>query len=386
MPIGGNPIKKLVESEGVLPAAHKVANLLYSEEGRRIDLNEISIRECFETFIGPVSEHFPNNRRGGFHVAPLQEATTSMAFSVVTGTVISRAVQAAYDSRPGILDNLVNVVNSSMRTERTAGFQAFSGIDEVPEGQEYPESTFVDRGVEVPEPPKRGAMIEITDETVIFDQTSQILQRATALGTKMQLDREAFGIRTIQDLTSYKGFYPLVTGVPTQTDVFRTVAAGTAWYNKSINTIATNALQDWTDIDAAWQYWANTAKIADENGDPILVNPTVLLVPYALVSTALRILGAYENRVVTGGNTTLSPNVLNQLGLNLTVLTSPYMNDTTTWYIGDFKAQYQERVIIPIQTLPIAPNGRRDIVAAFRVRRKSRVETLDDKFVLKNTA
>lgn len=385
MPIGGTPIKKLVESEGALPAAQKIARLIDNDDKRRIRIEDVSFRECFETFVGPVSEHFPDSRNRGFHVEPLRESTTSLAFSVVTGTVISRAVQDAYASQPMILDKLVNVVRSNMRTERTAGFQAFAGINEVPEGQEYPETTFVDRGVESPEPPKRGAMIEITEETVIFDQTSQILNRARGLGMRLAMDREAYGLRTIQDLTGYKGFYPLVNGVPTQTDLFRATAGGTAWYNKSINTTGANALVDWTDINVAWQFWQDVAKIADENGDPILINPTVLLVPYALLPTALRILGAFEQRLssASAAEWTITGNMVSAMGLNLAVLTSPYMNDSTTWYIGDFKSQYQERVIFPIQTLPIQVNGRRDIVASFRVRRKSQIETLDDKFVIK---
>lgn len=396
--MNGQSLRNLVESHGAEEVVRRIVPLFWSDDPReRIPAERFSIREAWEALIGPVGDTLSVGRalsRRGFHGSPIVETVQSTAFSVLTGNVIAARVQQEYNATPSVLDRLVTPLPSKMRTERFAGLQALGDIDAVPEGQEYPESGFFDRATEGPEPCKRGTMIGITEETVYFDQTGQILTRARGIGRAAREDREAYGIRAIQDAAGYSAFYPVVAGTPTQTALYRSAAAGAEWYNKTVNLTTTNALVDWTDIDAALQ---TAYAITDEKGNPITFLANVLLVPRALLATALRIVGATQLQFAAGtdttaawtANTTVSPNVvalLQQSGGSLIPLTSPYMADTTTWYLGDFQAQFYEQEIFPIQTVELPPDQRKDIITGFRVRRKSRVYAADDKFVIKNTA
>ena len=389
--MNGQSLKKLVESHGPMEVAQRLVPLFWSRDPAvRVDPTAYSIREAWEAMIGPVSA-LPSARRNGFHSMPLIEAQQSSAFALLTGNVIASQVAAAYDEQPSVLDKMVDSVSSKSRTELYVGIQAAGGIQTVPEGQEYPDTGFTDRGVMGPEPDKRGAKIEITEETVIFDQTGQILQRAKMIGKALKNDREKFGIRAIEDLTGYHSYYPVVAGTPTQTSLYRTAPAGTEWHHKTVNSAAIT-LVDWTDIDEALALFS---AMTDENGDPISVVVNQMLVPRALIATALRIVGAtsleYTGAYTAGAHpevTTVTPNILKllaEVGGMPSPLTSPFLSSSTTWYIGDFKSQFVEQEILPLQVVELPGDNRRDVLLGYRARRKSRVYATDDKFVLKLT-
>ena len=152
-----------------------------------------------------------------------------------------------------------------------------------------------------------------------------------------------------------------------------------------MNKTGTNALADWTDIEAAWKLFQ---AMTDEAGNYIRVYPNVLLVPTALLATAAHIKNAIKTE--TGKDTesyrTASANAqLDAMGLGgLQIRASYYLDavDTTTWYIGDFKRGFYEHVVFPLETREVPGDARRDIVTTFIARRKSRVFARDDKFVV----
>jgi hypothetical protein len=312
----------------------------------------------------------------------------SGAFPHVTGQVIAAAVTDEYNAVPTIADMLVDTIPSSSRMEKFVGFQASDGPSDVAEGEEYPDAGMEDRATMGPEPIKRGFKITVTEETVVFDKTGLLLGRARSQSRQMVRDREKYVISSVQDLTGYKSFYPVVNGTPTQTDLYRTSAAGTAWYNKTINASTTAlTLVDYTDVDAVLQLFA---AMTDEQGeliDPITGAQLILLVPRALWATALKITKATDVRYVpvrtSAGDEFGTPgNVLDMVHMGgITAMTSVFMNGSTRWYVGDYKAQFKEQEIFPLQTVELPPDLTRDVVAGFRVRRKAAVYAVDDKFV-----
>jgi hypothetical protein len=397
--VNGQSLRNLVEEHGHEEVVRRLVPLFWtSNPAERIPVNAFSLREAWEALIGPCGQTLAIASalgRGGFHRSPVIEAAQSTAFSILTGNVIAAAVQQAYDALPSTLDQLVTPVPSKMRTERFAGIQAIGGVKDVPEGQDYPEAGTSDKGTQGPEPSKRGFIFPITEETVFFDQTGQVLVRGRTCGRAMRDDREAAGMYAIQDASGYESYYPIVGGdTPTQTALYRSVAGGTAYYHRTVNVATTNALVDWTDVDAALLV---AYAMTDEAGDPITWVARQMLVPRALLATALRVVGATQLQAMSGtdqtapwtANVTVSPNVvalLQQSGGAIIPLSSPFMSCATTWYVGDFPAQFYEQEIFPIQTVELPPDQRRDTITAFRVRRKSRVYATDDKFVIKNTA
>lgn len=384
--MNGQDIRKLVESEGHESVARKICSFVKKD---KIKPEQFSIREAWEAFIGPVGNTLQVARtRGMYVVSPMIEAVQSSAFSMVTGTVIAKKVINQYNVQGSVLDALVTTVPSNMRTELFAGIQAVGGIRDVPEGHEYPETGNVDKGVMGPEPVKRGSQINITEETVHFDQTGQILMQAGAIGRAMQMDRESSGIYAIEDATNYESYYPVIAGSPTQTALYRATTGGDEWYHKAVNSVVA-ALVDWTDVDEALALFD---AMEDESGNKIAVMANIMLVPRALLGTALRIVGATQLENSVGDSSipvTVSPNILMQLkeaGGSIRPVTSPYLSSSSDWFIGDFTSQFFEQEIFPIQTVELPPDKRKDLVTGFRVRRKSRVYAADDKYVVKATA
>lgn len=384
--MNGQCLRQLVESQGAMPVARWLGEAIWrtDEKGNRVQEfapERFSVRELWEALVGPVNQTLEKagGHRAGF-LSPLREEQSSQAFAYVTGHILSRKVQDAYDlllAQGSVVSALTTPMASRMRTERVSGFQAFGSAYDVPEGKEYPETGTTDKAFENPEPMKRGLRIEVTEETVLFDQTGQALTRCSRIADTLFNDRESRGMYAIQDLTGYKSYYPVVANSPTQTDLYR-ASAGTAYYNYTINQTAANALADWTDINNALAIFA---AMTDEASRKIVVRPTDVLVPYALWATLLNILGVTN---MVSGSAYIGPNPLTFIGMSaLRPFYSPFMNDTTTWFIGDFRRQFTERVIWPIQTVLIGPDPKKDILVGYRARYKSQVEADDDKYVVR---
>lgn len=375
-------LREHAENYGVMETAVKAANLIREE---KLPTAGFSIRKLWEAFIGPVDHTLPRALKGaGLRGNPLIEEVRSSAFTIVTQAFILNKVLDAYTLVPGVIDELVSPFPSNLRTEKVTGFTAVDGPLDVPEGEEYPATGLADRATEGPEPAKRGRAIEFTAEVIKFDQTGKILGQAAQLGRKMAVDRDKRGIQTIEDATaSQYAFYPIVAGVPTRTAIFRTSAVSAEWYNKTVNQVNSNALVDWTDIEAAWLLWKD---MTDEAGDKITIAPTHLLIPMNLVATAHFIINATQTRKATASavNIALASNVTDAIASGLKIVTSPHMGSTSTWFLGDFKSQYYEQVIFPTEVIDVPGNPRKDIVQGMVVRSKSRVYAADDKFVIRS--
>lgn len=380
-----NPVmlRKLVESIGVREAGLRIVNLI---KEKKIPLDGFSLKGLWEATIGPVSETLPLARRGpgGIIGNPLLEEVRSNAFTMITQQVLISQMLKGYAQQPSKLDSLVSPFNSNSRYELITGLTAMDGPEDVEEGSEYPDSQMTDRGTMGPEPKKRGRQVNITMETILYDKTASVMTQAQQIGVKTAYDREYRGMQAIQDVSGYSAFYPMVSGLPTQTALYRTTAAGTAWYNKTVNQSA-NTLTDWTDIEAALKLFVD---MTDEKGHKILVQPTAILVPFALLATASHIVNATETQIRTNtqGTVQTGANILANLGVSgMPVIWSPHMADATTWYIGDFKSAFYEQVIIAPTLEQLPGDPRRDIIGGFVSRYKARVYAVDDKFVVKQT-
>ena len=108
--------------------------------------------------------------------------------------------------------------------------------------------------------------------------------------------------------------------------------------------------------------------------------------PVTLEITAIRII---NNEVLAGGTN----NERNPMANKFKILSHPLLDDqsTTAWYLGDFKKNFREKVIIPPQVLTrrMGDNNedawRKDIVASVKVRYDSQVGAVDYRYVGKST-
>ena len=128
----------------------------------------------------------------------------------------------------------------------------------------------------------------------------------------------------------------------------------------------------------------------DDAGDPITIRPKILLVPRALGPTALR---AINNQMMPNTSaSTVGFNEENPYYKAFKVLVSSYIDAVSNndWYLGDFKRQFVEKVVFPLQVLTRTDEQNdlaweRDLVAQYKVRRASKFGATDYRFVVKST-
>jgi hypothetical protein len=363
-------IRDIVERRGVAVAAEMVEDLLTDEKHPLLP-EQVSIRNLWEQLVGPTGQTLAlvaKANRVGF-VNILEAPVNTTAFDVITGQLIAKKVIAGYQYPPAIGDRLVTNYPSNRKTETIAGFTSVDGPEEVQEGQDYPESAGLGEKYVTTETKKKGRIISITEEMVLFDQTNQILQRARGIGIKCRLDKEKTILKAVMGIDQ----------------CYRPSGTATNLYTSAWEFLAANALADWTDIDNAEQQHANN--VVDETGDVVLMVPRQQLVMPALKRTAMRISNATEVRQTQKGATDATfyeTAGSNPVAGDYEILSSPIMvqlasaagwaagDQTGRWWLGDFPMQFFWQEIWPISVVKAKAGNERefnaDIAARFKVR------------------
>ena len=338
---------------------------LKEDDSKALTPDNFSFREIAEGLGGDTS---PGSGQPIF-----QEAVTAAQFSTIVGTLLSKKVMDAYNGVTKILDQLVTSFTSTQETDTVPGGYISGDLKPVGEGAEYPHTADISEKYVQIGHGKRGLILDVTDEAVRFDRTGIIMREAGKLGERMARDRESRGLKVIQDLTGYKGWKPSGTA----DDLYQNAqGAGDA---HAYDNYVTDVLSDYTDVEALWLL---LKLMKDDIGEPMAVDPKILLVPVTLDITATRII---RNNVLPGGTN----NEMNPISNRFAVLSSPYLDDnsTTAWYLGDFKQQFVEKVVIPPQVMSrrYGDNNedawRRDVVASYKVRHDTLIGAVDYRFV-----
>jgi len=374
----GLNVRRLIEHTGSAEGAGEaIRDILYedkSPEAKRV-MTEFSLRECAEQLRNEGFENIP------LRAGHLAEAVDTTAFSVITSELISKKVMDTYNDTPKILDLLTTPFDSNLLVDRIPGTYLTGSLDEVAEGMPYNQDADIkDKYVQI-DGAKRGKILNITEEAVLFDQTGTIMLRAGGLGRLGAIDRDRRGLYTIMDIsvggTNYYCWYP----ANSRTAIWAN--AGGAGHAHEYDNLIVDVLADYTDIDAA-NLILGTMK--DDNGDNISVPATILLVPRALEVTAKRLI---LNSSMPGG---ANSNEINPFYNSVQVVPSPIIdgcgdaNATTNWWWGDFKSQFVEKRVYPMQVLRDSSlMFDQDIVARFKVREYSQVGAVDYRYVVKST-
>jgi len=293
-------------------------------------------------------------------IKDMYEALQSTVFPKAIGALISKRVIDAYEATPTIGRDLVTIVPSNKKTETIIGFNAADTPELVPEGTPYQDTSIGEKYVTV-ETAKYGRVISITEETIMFDQTGQILQRCQDIGEKAALYQEKMIVEGVIDKNS---------------NVYKPKGSATAFYSESapINKFTTSGLS--ATALASFKDLMNNQ--VDTNGDPILINQAsmILLVPAEKEITAFNLMNSAQ--VLGSGN-----NDPNYWKGKYRILSSPFLTDPSDFYLGDFKKDFWWMEIYPLQTLrhdePSEANWSRDIVAQFKVRFYGGIGAVDNK-------
>lgn len=320
-------------------------------------------------------------RTSDFSIKEMYEAVDVTQFPILTSTLISKQVMDGYNAEPKILDQLVTPFTSSQETDKIPGAFVKGDLFEVKPGAPYDHTGDMEEKYATIQGQKRGAILDITEEAVKFDQTGLIMLRASQFGQRAAADREKRGIYTIFDYTGYRAYRPF--GIVS--DLYAN-AANDSYH--AYDNLTDQALADYSDIDAALALFGT---MKDDNGEPISVNPNILLVPKLKETIANRIIGS---SILIGGSTGEN----NIFQGKFKVLSSAYvdavatlLSATGTWILGDFKRQYLEKIVIPLEVQTRSKNDgnedgwERDIVASYKVRHYTQVGAIDYRYCVKST-
>jgi hypothetical protein len=384
-------IRGLLEGYGPEVVCQTVLALLEGRElenGNKYKLSphKFSVRAMWEGLVGDQEDTLPSYLQKKMYV---KEAIDSSVFIAVTKMLLAAKVIEGYDSVKGIGEQLTSNEPSSRRIENVAGFTSMEGLKTVVEGGEYEDSSISDKYVTT-KADKKGRLISITEEAVMEDQTNQILSRAGNFGEMAAMDKEKTIISGVLDVDS-NVYRP--SGVPTA--VYSTALGNLCGTAGAITGFTTAIpLLDWTDLDEVEDFHSQSLGDDRQVGrkEPIMWNPSQMLVSKGKANLAKRILNATEIRSATGSGaeTTIFNNP--RAG-GFSILSSEYIawfaqtGYAGDWYYGNFKKQFHWQDIWPIQVQSAPSTMERmflnDTVALFKVRYLGGIYADDYRHVVK---
>jgi hypothetical protein len=351
-------------------------NLMVADEAS--EMHTCSVRRLFEASVAEghlAIQDMDPNYRGMSRYREAADVVSTSLFAHTMGQIIYTQVLKAYQMPELIGDRLVTVQQTNFSGEKIPGVSEIGDeIEIVNEGQPYPRALVGECFIETPETIKRGLIVDITKETIFFDRTNLILQRAANVGKFIAINRE-------------KRILDVVLGI--STIYKRNGAAAEATY-QSDNTLTSTALVDYASLDAADTKF--TGITDPDTGEPIVITANTLIVPPDLRNTANRIANAtMTGRTVGERETRLDGPSLNQ---NFSIESNQYVKQrsgsATTWFYGAPKDAFVYMENFPLTVITNTENAyasfERDIVAQSKASERGAAGVLERRYAMKVTA
>jgi hypothetical protein len=349
---------------------------------------DFSIRDLAEALVPDGREWvrmLDPRSAGAVSVLESGQGVDVTAFLNITGQVIYSKIMEAYQQEAFVISKLVDTIPTRLDGEKIPGIARVTDtIDEVGPGMPYPHLGFGEDYIETPSTTKRGFIVPVTKETIFFDRTHLVLSRAAEVGEVLGLNKEKRLIDLVIGVTNnYKW-----KGV-----TYNTYQAATPW----INSLASNELVDWTNVDKAEQLFAD---ILDPNtGEPVLVRGTTVLVTPAYRHAAHRVFAAAELTFTAAGSTTATVAANPLSGYRVydsrlayrRIIASGVAAATAKkyWFVGDFRRAfaYMENWPITVTQAPLGSEAEfnNDIVLRFKASERGAAAVINPRYVVKNT-
>ncbi len=357
----------------------KVVNLI--KEGK-IKAKELSIFDVARATLGDAALIRIQGMDAENVAIGMRESVDPVSltlFSDITQLLVLEGAMEAYQSPEYIGDKLFKAESSRRDNVRKPGLAL---IDDdalvVPEGEEYPDVKYSQDYQDLPPSQKRGLKIGVPREAMFFDETGDILKRAASIGERIGTNKEKRQLRVFLGITNNYN----------RNGTARNTYVATGGGDPRVNSLASNPLTDWHDIDEANQLFTamtddRTKSGATITGEPIQVTPDTIVVSKYKWMTALAILQASQVRKGTNSaaDQTYGANPLNVLPLN--PLTSVWLdwllvneasvsaaNAKDYWTIGQPKKAFTYRTLFPFAMLTAPPNAtaefERDVLVQYR--------------------
>lgn len=384
MTLNYRELKRRYELDG---ADRTVAHLGEALEERHLAPEDFSIRDLAEALI-PEGRHWVRSldpRSGGVSVMEAADGVDVTAFLNITGQVVYSKILDAYQQEAFVASKLVQTVPTRLDGEKIPGIgRVADQVEDVGPGMPYPHLGFGEDYIETPNTTKRGFIVPVTKEAIFFDRTHLVLSRAAEVGEVLGLNKEKRILDVVIGATNnYKA----------NGTAYNTYNASTPW----VNTISGNELEDWTNVDAAEQLFAEM--LDPHTGEPVLVRGTTVLVMPAYRHAAHRVFNAAEiNYTAAGGATqTTAANPLgsyrveeSRLAYRRIVASGVNAADAKKWwFIGDFRKAfaYMENWPITVTQAPLNSEAdfNNDVVLRFKASERGAAAVLNPRLVVKCT-
>jgi hypothetical protein len=339
-------------------------------ESGHLKPQDFSIADLFENLVqdGHELRRLFDPRRGPTNV--LHEAAgaiVSSDFSSITGQIIYSMMMNDLKAEDFPFQGLIPTQSTQFDGEKIPGISNLGDLAEiVPENEDYPLMGTGEDYIETPSTKKRGFIVPITKEAIFFDRTGLILQKASQVGESLRLNKEKRAIDCLIDenTTAHRYKWRGTTYASYQTT--------TPWDNVTTS----NALLDWTDIDAAEQTFNG---IVDPNtGEPVMVEANTIIVTKQNEQAAMRVVNATEISLHVGGyavtgnmSETKYPNPYrSKFRIVSSRLLGARAATDTDWWLGDpgKYARYMENWPITVTQAPAGDpdDFNRDIVTKYK--------------------
>ena len=385
MSLNYRELKRRYELDG---PAQTSAHLCEALRAGHLRPEDFSLRDLAEALVPEGREWvrlLDPRTSGGVSVQESSEGVDVTAFLNVTGQVIYSKILDAYTQDAFVASRLVQTVPTRLDGEKIPGVSRIKdSIDVVGPGMPYPHLGFGEDYIETPSTTKRGFIVPVTKEAIFFDRTHLVLSRAAEVGEVLGLNKEKRLIDVAIGVTNnfkWRG------------TSYNTYQAATPW----INSLASNELVDWTNVDKAEQLFAD---MLDPNtGEPVLVKGSTVLVMPAYRHAAHRVFSAAELTFTAAGapTATVAANPLSGYRVYDSrlayrrIIASGVAAATAKkyWFVGDFRRAfaYMENWPITVTQAPIGSEAEfnQDIVLRFKASERGAAAVLNPGYVVKNT-
>ena len=383
MSINCRELRRRYELEG---AQQTVQHLSEALKQKHLRPDDFSLRDLAEALVPQGRDWVAalDPRRGGTTLMESGEAVDVSAFSNITGQVIYAKIMEGMQNAEFIASRMIETIPTRLDGEKIPGVGALGDVAQVVEpGMPYPSVGFGEDWIETPATTKRGFIVPVTREAVFFDRTNLVLRNAAQVGEALGLNKE----KRILDV-----IIGAVNNFKWRGTEYDTYQASTPW----VNVKTSNALEDWTNIDAVEQVFAD---LTDPNtGEPILIRGNTLLVPSSLRATALQIVSATQvsSGDITSGDgvQTIAQNPISSYQVESSRLLKSRLAAasiaTSTWFTGDFRRAfaYMENWPITVTQSPAHSDEdfNKDIVVRFKASERGAVAVMEPRAVVKSTA
>ncbi|HYE19100.1 MAG TPA: hypothetical protein VEA69_11685 [Tepidisphaeraceae bacterium] len=385
-------LKRQCELNGTSATVEHLSEALAA---KHIRPDDFSLRDLAEAFMGVEWVNSLHPKAGKWSAA-LTEAVAYSDMSNITGQIIFSKINEGYEDPAFVFQKEIPVVQSDIQDmEKIPGMSRIGDeASVVLEGNAYPYVGFSEDYIEVAAKQKRGMIVQLTKELIFGDRTGLVLKRAKDAGYQAGLNLEKRCIDAFIDENG--GAVSAALGghrYHWKGTSYASFQASTPW----VNVQTSNALVDWSDVEAALLRFAG---ITDPyTGEPINVMARDIVVTPQNMMTARRVLEATEIRTHAGGYATsgnlMDTSSINPLaGMGFRVISSQLLAaraaTDTDWWLADVKNVVNRFVNWDITTEEAPANHpdafNRDIVLQVKVTVKDAVSVVDPRYAVENRA